>query len=434
MSTALLAAELRSLPVPPQTATAFDPAIAEDSAPPVFCVIGPSGTGKSALVNAIAGSAVAAEGVLRPTTRTAAVWGALPAGRLNDLDPLGGSVAYALVDGPPSDRFPSRTSELLASAHVAVVVTSRDRYADAATRALLEEVRACGLHTVIVVNRLDPATAEVVMKDATDLFDGWPLFAITEGDLSAGDVEVDRLRRHLEEAAEHAAELRAHRLHAAAVLLADDARSCAEFLRSAEAERTALEGRVRLVFREATTGIDGAADASTGSFADAESALLEVIERRASAALDAALATWPTDRAAPAPVGPAVLSTADSGAIHEWHAAVATLAFAASRPRWLGRTTAAHMEDEAWRVALDPAHRPRLLVRILLGGRLTSVRQNGATALDDSIARRIEARAEPLRGSLRHRDGPIPERLEALAAEVVTQCPDLELPIDPDAA
>ena len=49
------------------------PRIASLDAPLLVLLLGPTGAGKSSLLNALAGSAVSPSGVLRPTTRVAIV-------------------------------------------------------------------------------------------------------------------------------------------------------------------------------------------------------------------------------------------------------------------------------------------------------------------------------------------------------------------------
>lgn len=156
------------------------PRLAQLDAPVVAVVVGPTGAGKSTLVNSLAGAEVSTAGPLRPTTREPVVWthrdAAGPDGRSWDRvgpvqvvthdDPAMAGVT--LVDAPDLDSVETRNRELaddlLAVADLCVFVTSAQRYADAIPWDVLRGVRARDLPLVLVCNRLPP-DGEAVVAD-----------------------------------------------------------------------------------------------------------------------------------------------------------------------------------------------------------------------------------------------------------------------------
>lgn len=129
--------------------------------PLVVAVVGSTGSGKSTLVNSVAGSRVSVPGVLRPTTGEPVVWtSAVHAGRwwpgkvvVGD-HPLAESVA--LIDTPDLDsdvvEHRSRAIEVIRAADAVIFVTTSSRYGDASPWEVLRSV--AGKPLVVVVNRL----------------------------------------------------------------------------------------------------------------------------------------------------------------------------------------------------------------------------------------------------------------------------------------
>lgn len=149
------------------------PAEPSDDRPVVVVFFGPTGAGKSTLVNSLVGRPVSPSGILRPTTagpvvichpaQEAAVAGRLGCPTVSDGgEALGG---LALVDTPDldSDLIEHRevTIGLLAEADAAVYVTTALRYGDAVAHRTLLGV--CGaLPTLLVVNRGNRRSSGVV--------------------------------------------------------------------------------------------------------------------------------------------------------------------------------------------------------------------------------------------------------------------------------
>ncbi len=186
------------------------PRVASLDAPLLVLLLGPTGAGKSSLLNALAGSAVSPSGVLRPTTRTAIVVATEADARLLAAGPLqavsaacryvteGGRAGVALVDSPDIDSVEraNRTlaDALVEAADLCVFVTTASRYADQVPWDVLRRVKERGLPLLVLINRL-PADAEErkdVLDDAArlvaaaglpELDAGTELLATTEGDV-----------------------------------------------------------------------------------------------------------------------------------------------------------------------------------------------------------------------------------------------------------
>ncbi|HYY53830.1 MAG TPA: GTPase domain-containing protein [Candidatus Dormibacteraeota bacterium] len=160
-------------------------------APLLVVLLGPTGAGKSSVLNTIAAAPVSATGVLRPTTREAVLYATkADAGRLRHhglqlarlpdagiahvLAPQERS-GVAVVDAPDIDSVERANRELadtlLEAADLCVFVTTATRYADLVPYQVLRRVRERGLPLVTVLNRLpaDRHDREIVIADATRL-------------------------------------------------------------------------------------------------------------------------------------------------------------------------------------------------------------------------------------------------------------------------
>jgi energy-coupling factor transporter ATP-binding protein EcfA2 len=131
---------------------------------------GPTGSGKSTLVNSLAGLEVSATGPIRPTTREPVVLAserfAPELGRIGgaDCQVVTGSAPIldqvSLVDTPDIDstaRQHRMTAEVLIdNADVVVFVTSALRYADATPWEVLRRAQSRGAPLLFVLNRVTP--------------------------------------------------------------------------------------------------------------------------------------------------------------------------------------------------------------------------------------------------------------------------------------
>lgn len=152
------------------------PRLTDDDAPVVAIIVGLSGTGRSTIVNALAGRRVSPTGTIRPTTTTPVIWAhRRHAGRYwaefmerarQQVDPEFELVLaddplthhLTLVDAPAPDTFedgPERLSDMLSMADLCIVVAAAARYADAESWDLMRLARRRGVPILHVLNRVE---------------------------------------------------------------------------------------------------------------------------------------------------------------------------------------------------------------------------------------------------------------------------------------
>ena len=162
------------------------PRLEDPDAPVVAVLVGPSGSGKSIMLNSFAGERASEPGALRPTTRSPVVWanrrharryqkllggliGRDDAGIVVGDDPL--TEQLTVIDAPDFDSVyaDSRVigEQVLAVADLCIFVASALRYADAAAWQFLDQIRLRGLPILFVLNRLgpDPETRKLILSD-----------------------------------------------------------------------------------------------------------------------------------------------------------------------------------------------------------------------------------------------------------------------------
>src|SRR6266480_847749 len=214
------------------------PRIADIDAPLLVLLLGPTGAGKSSLLNTIAGAEVSEAGVLRPTTKEAVLYASeadshriLASGRLAAIAKErlrlaaapAGADGVVVIDAPDIDSVERDNRELadvlVEISDLCVFVTTATRYADLVPWEVLHRVRDRGLPLVVVLNRLpaDGQDRAAVVADATRLLgqtgtpNSWEpldLIAIDEGDIdpSVSGLAREKARHLLERMARLASE------------------------------------------------------------------------------------------------------------------------------------------------------------------------------------------------------------------------------------
>jgi energy-coupling factor transporter ATP-binding protein EcfA2 len=189
------------------------PRVTALESPLLVVLLGPTGAGKSTLMNTLARVTVSRTGVLRPTTREAVLLATdadaatLRRGALAGIDPgqivrapaATASAGLALVDAPDLDSV-ERANRVIADALVeaadlGIFVTSATRYADKVPFDVVQRIAARGLPLLIVVNRMPPDESEqrVVLEDLRRVLKDTALRGIDESRVQIVGVAEGRL-------------------------------------------------------------------------------------------------------------------------------------------------------------------------------------------------------------------------------------------------
>ncbi|MDY6050315.1 MAG: dynamin family protein [Corynebacterium sp.] len=215
------------------------PRLSHLEAPLLAVVGGSTGAGKSALVNAIVGQEVSPSGVIRPTTRQPVLvyneadrdWfssDAILPGLAREFGPANPQAttlrmvsapigpSLALLDAPDFDSIDDRNralaSQLLAAADLWLFVTTPARYADQLVWNFLQDAASRNIEVVVLLNRLDPDTAEEITSDLHRMMAEAGLgtatvFTVLEAE--DGNIDVAAIRQYLDTLAADAAARRA---------------------------------------------------------------------------------------------------------------------------------------------------------------------------------------------------------------------------------
>ena len=189
------------------------PRVAAVELPLIVVLLGPTGAGKSTLMNTLARAPVSRTGVLRPTTREAVLLATdpdaqallrsalagMPEGRLVRAPAAAARAGLAIVDAPDLDSI-ERANRVVADALVeaadlGIFVTTATRYADKVPFDVLQRIAERGLPLLIVVNRLptDDAEREVVLADFRKVLAGTPLRGLDDSRIEIIGIDEGQL-------------------------------------------------------------------------------------------------------------------------------------------------------------------------------------------------------------------------------------------------
>jgi len=140
------------------------PRLTHPDSPALVAVTGPTGAGKSTLVNSLAGGSVSPAGPVRPTTRTPVLvhrpedarWFPGDRRRVPAWAPVEAVAVSGLPPGVAVLDTPAEAGPLLAVADVWLFVTTATRYADAAAWQTLAAVGGRSADLAVVLDRVRP--------------------------------------------------------------------------------------------------------------------------------------------------------------------------------------------------------------------------------------------------------------------------------------
>ncbi len=344
----------------------------------VVALVGPSGTGKSALFNVLAGADIAVVGTLRPTTRDAEIW------------PIG-SRGLVLIDTPPFELDPDSVGHALDRSDLAVLVLTPDRYADAVVRRLGTELERRGVPTIVALNRVpnDPALAAAISVDViASLEDELTIIAEAKSDRVEGNMLRDRI------AALGRSDVVARRDRGAAIYVQDQVEKIAQL----------VEDRDRLVAQAVETAERSFADARIDrarlataarlSWPLAATTLLDTVAAATGRAMDAVAndaALHPrfaaTARQAAEEAGPV-----DAAPLDAWHREVTAAAVSQMQRSAFDPFRKRAVENQAWRLAADLGLVPDRRIRAALGEAVADLRMAGNQALTMALRDAADSR------------------------------------------
>ncbi|CAN5891027.1 dynamin family protein [soil metagenome] len=271
------------------------PRLGDPDAPLVVALAGPTGSGKSTILNSVAGYEVSRPGPLRPTTRQPVVWchereahryqtmGGVECLVVTEGHPL--LADLTLIDTPDIDSYVSEhrriATAVLRQADVVVFVTSAQRYADAVPWEVVDEVDRRGSQIIFVLNRLSRRAAGSVSDYAALLrargLDPEPIHTIQEqrvrgeaGALPARSIR--HLSRRLGELASGRTQVLAEATRSTAAYSVFSAKAVADDIDRQEEERARLAAVVAGTY-------DGAFAELTGELTRGALIRSEVVQR-----------------------------------------------------------------------------------------------------------------------------------------------------------
>jgi GTPase Era involved in 16S rRNA processing len=176
-----------------------------DQTAPLLAVIGgPTGAGKSTLVNSLVRSPVSLTGFLRPTTRKPVLvchprsWARVHRHNLVAIQAPALPPGVALIDAPDINSIDQAnrdlSNELFDDADLWVFVTTAARYADAEAWRHLRATQQRKVDLAVVLDRVAPQAVEEILPHLTELLGGpVPLFVVPDSELDRQGMLPERV-------------------------------------------------------------------------------------------------------------------------------------------------------------------------------------------------------------------------------------------------
>jgi hypothetical protein len=443
------------------------PRLDEPEAPVVAAVIGPTGTGKSTVVNSLANDRISDVGPLRPTTRNPVLWAHRDHGgrywsefvaRVRER--VGPTVEVVIgddeltkqltvIDTPPlefvagSGRRPA--VDALALADLCVFVTSPSRYADIAAWDFLREIRWRGVPMLFVLNRLPPDRDEAVaiLNDFARRLhgngmllepDAAMVFGINEalGDRWHGGLDpaaVGALRNELGAVSNsgYRKTLVSTTAYTTGRNVVDRSRLVLAELRTMAAVSAVLDEAVTTSYSGQAAEIAAMLEAGElsevarhDSWSEAAVDLTAIVTRRAGVAAQQTARDWLEDEAGAQLLDGKGTSlwrhTEDTswdvqGMLEDWERTLAELGSRHSRSGSLRPRTSKRLAAKSWRLVMAPGTKPAPLVRRKLKGNLPSFAADAQNSLGEVITGALDLDAARFRRHLT-RNNELIDRIE----------------------
>lgn len=359
----------------------------------ITAIVGTSGVGKSAIVNALAGTEVVTVGPLRPTTTDVAVWGDVDAGYLPGTRVLGPEPPHhmVLVDTPAAEHEPGTVATVLDRVDSAAFVVSPERYADATTATLLATIRDRGIpmSVVLSVGARDPSGFEGLAGDVNVKL-GMPI------DVTVGE-DANPLRLLFDEMARNRGHIIEQRDRAAAAYCARQVREVADVLEQRTVESQFVAGKADEAFARARVDRRQLAAIADEDWEVAASAIASMAAKATDRAIGELAAGVAQDEvfSRTVAVAASALPSIDQSPIDDWHRATTDIALASIKRQRLHPLRSRAVRGDMWRLSVDLDRRPTGRVRKALRDRLPDLRfdRNSAltVALRDAGSARIAA-------------------------------------------
>jgi GTPase Era involved in 16S rRNA processing len=188
-----------------------------DQEAPLLAVIGgPTGAGKSTLVNSLVRAPVSSTGFLRPTTREPVLvchprsWARVHRHNLVPISAPALPPNVALIDAPDINSIDQANrdlaNELFDDADLWLFVTTAARYADAEAWRHLRAAQQRKVELAVVLDRVPPQAVEEILPHLTELLrEPIPLFVVPDSELDRQGLLPERVVTPIREFLQHCA-------------------------------------------------------------------------------------------------------------------------------------------------------------------------------------------------------------------------------------